>query len=497
MIKNSLKQVACLLMFCFFLLKGWAQSVDTEEHSVMSLQHAFKSGTISPEIIIQKALKKAEQYKKYNFFIKMDSEKSIMTAASKATLLFRNKKIVGPLQGVPVVIKDNIDVMDYPTTDGTSSLIHHVAQKDSDVVRKLRQAGAIILGKTNMHELAFGATSNNFYFGAVHNPYDYEKFPGGSSGGTAAAIAAGIIPIGIGTDTVGSTRAPAALCGIPGFRPTINRYSTVGVIPFSKTLDTIGTMARTVSDLILLDQIFMSNPVQVLEPYPLKGLRVGVPSNSFLFQNLDPETEQVVNQALKKLKESEVDLIAIDFPLVSNVEIISTFPILVYEVFNDFPLWLKKHVKNITIQELINKIASPDVKAGFMDIWKYPISKMIYTVSLKARGQLQASYIDCFNKYRISAIIFPTTPLPARNIKESVFEVNLNGKQKRTDTIYTRNTIYGSTAGIPGLSIPIGLTKSGLPVGLEIDGLSKDDMNILRIGLAFESLFGRLKRPVL
>jgi mandelamide amidase len=268
-----------------------------------------------------------------------------------------------------------------------------------------------------------------------------------------------------------------------------------GVIPLSKTLDTIGTMARNVADLILLDQIFTNKTIQINAPYSLKGLRIGIPNDSFLFQDLDPETSIVINQALKKLTDSGVNLIKIDASFITNIELVSILPILLYDVFNDFPLWLKKSVKNVTINELINKIASPDVKKAVTDIWKLPTSQKLYTLSLEIRTQLQIKYLNYFNKYHISAMIFPTTPLPARTIKDSVYFIELNGKKHHTATIYTRNTLLGSSVGVPGLSIPIGLTKSGLPVGLEIEGLKNEDMKVLQIGLAFESLFGHLPRP--
>lgn len=485
-----------LALSCFYCWEVQAMPIEAHENSISTLHEQYMSGTLTPDQVLKKSLETANQFKNYNFFITLNSKSAIL-AAHEATLLFKNKKNVGPLQGIPVVIKDNIDVEGIVTTDGTPSLISNKAKQDATIVRKLRQAGAIILGKTNMHELAMGATSNNFYFGAVHNPYAYEKFAGGSSGGTAAAIAAGIVSIGIGTDTAGSTRIPAALSGIVGFRPTIYRYAMDGVVPVSKTLDTVGLMARKVSDIILLDQLLTDKSIQKVEPYPLKGLRIGVPRHSFLFEDLDPETKEITDIALKKLADNGVELIEMDFKMIPNIGIVATYPIVSYEMYNDLPVWLDKYSPKVTIEQLITKIASPDIKSDADEIWKFLIKPQLYNFSLLMRTQLLGEYIKYFKQYTIAAVVFPTTPLPARNVKDSVFVVDLNGKKVDTATAYTRNTIHGATAGIPGLSIPIGLTRSGLPVGLEIDGLNNEDMKILQIGLAMESIFGHLTTPVL
>ncbi len=159
----------------------------------------------------------------------------------------------GPLFGLPIPIKDSVNTHDYPTTAGTPALRGFRPAQDAPVVKALRDAGALVLGKTNLHELSFGWTSDNHAFGAVHNPYAPTRIPGGSSGGTAAAVAAHMAPLGVAEDTQGSIRVPAALCGICGFRPTTGRYSTRGCVPISPLFDQIGPHARTVSDLALFD----------------------------------------------------------------------------------------------------------------------------------------------------------------------------------------------------------------------------------------------------
>ncbi|MBL4876142.1 MAG: indole acetimide hydrolase, partial [Cohaesibacteraceae bacterium] len=198
----------------------------------------------------------------------------------------------GVLCGLPVAIKDNINTTGYPTTAGTTALLGHTPKENAPVIRSLINAGAYVGAKTNMHELAFGITSNNAVTGPVLNPFDNSRIPGGSSGGTAAAVAAGILPIGLGSDTGGSCRVPAALCGLVGFRPTTGRYNSNGVVPISHTRDTVGTIARTVGDVELFDQVLRSGPAGVSGAEPMEHIRLGVPQEVF-FEDLEPETEKI------------------------------------------------------------------------------------------------------------------------------------------------------------------------------------------------------------
>ena len=181
---------------------------------------------------------------------------------------------MGALHGLPILIKANIATANVPTSAGTPALRDYRPASDAPVVARLFSAGAILLGKTNMHELAYGITSNNGAFGAVHNPYNPALIPGGSSGGNGAAIAARMCPAGLGTDTGGSVRIPAALCGIVGLRPTVGRYSGAGIVPLSRTMDTAGPMARSVEDLVLLDSVITGQNAPV-QPAALRGLRLG------------------------------------------------------------------------------------------------------------------------------------------------------------------------------------------------------------------------------
>ena len=188
-------------------------------------------------------------------------------------------------------MKDNLDTAELPTSGGTPGLAGNRPKRNAAIVDKLLGAGAIVLGKTNLHELAYGITNNNAAHGPARNPYAPDRIPGASSGGTGVAVAARIAPGGIGTDTGGSVRIPAALCGIVGLRPTTGRWSQAGVVPISHTRDTPGPMTRSVADCALLDGVVTGGPVEAA-PVPLKGVRIGVPRKHF-WENLDPELEKI------------------------------------------------------------------------------------------------------------------------------------------------------------------------------------------------------------
>lgn len=197
-------------------------------------------------------------------------------AAKTADSLQKDGAELGPLHGVPIVVKDNIAAEGLPATGGTPALKNWVPSSDAEVLAKLKEAGAILLGKTNLHELAFGITSNNAAFGAVANAYDSRRFAGGSSGGTGAAVGGHLAPAGLGTDTGGSVRIPAALNGVAGLRPSSGRYLQGGIIPISKTRDTAGPLARSVEDLVLIDGIITGTGA-ALTAADLKTIRIGVP----------------------------------------------------------------------------------------------------------------------------------------------------------------------------------------------------------------------------
>ena len=221
---------------------------------VVAATEAIRRGDISAEALAAALLKRAESLAALNAFTALEPARAL-EAARAADRARSAGAPLGPLHGVPIALKDNIDTADLPTSAGTPLLRDHRPRRNAAVAQALFGAGAILFGKAGMHELAFGITSNNAAFGAIRNPYDHSRIPGGSSGGSGAAVGARILPASIGSDTGGSVRIPAAFCGVFGFRPTLQRWSQAGIVPIAATRDTAGPLARCVADLALLDAV--------------------------------------------------------------------------------------------------------------------------------------------------------------------------------------------------------------------------------------------------
>jgi mandelamide amidase len=472
-----------------------AGAQDLTELSATEAAARIRAGTLKSEDLVRALVDVIERKRDLNAFITFDRDRAI-ASARKADTLAARKTFAGPLHGVPIVVKDNIHVAGLPNSAGTPALRDFVPTRNAPVAEKLIRAGAIVLGKTNMHELAFGITSNNAAFGPARNAYDPSRIAGGSSGGTANAIAARMAAAGLGTDTGGSVRIPAALNGIAGLRPTLGRYSQDGITPIAHTRDTAGPMAREVADLVLLDTIITGARDRVTAA-PLKGLRLGV-CRALFFRSLDPATEQLADATLDRLQAAGAELVDVDMPGLVDLDGKISFPIALYEARADLTRYLKRYRPALDLATLAGRIASPDVNGLFASAIvpgaKDAIPEKVYLDALAARPLLQRLYAETFRKHNIVALVFPTTPLPAAPIGDDE-KTLLNGVEVPTFPTFIQNTDPGSNAGIPGLSVPIGRTAAGLPVGLELDGPTGSDRRLLGIGLTLETLVGRLPAP--
>jgi len=445
---------------------------------------AFQSGELRVLEYIQGLLERCERFRYLNAIISQDPEK-ILKAARQADRDISSRNARGSLHGIPILLKDNIDTAELPTTGGTPALKNHQPVQNAPIAQALIDEGAIIFGKANLHELAQGVTNNNSAFGQVLNPFDPDKIPGGSSGGCGAAVSARLVPVGIGTDTGGSVRIPAALCGIVGFRPTIGRYSQAGIVPISHTRDTAGPMTRSVADAVLVDRVISGNKNSVY-PANLRGLRLGVPRTPF-YENIHTSVADSMEAALNRLQGYGIDLVEADMPEVENLDKAAGFPIAMYETVSDLNRYLAEHETGLDYSSLVAAVASSDVKAILeRQLGQDAVSKERYEKAMhEIRPKLQAVFHECFRKNRLSGIVLPTTPLPAITIGPDN-NITLNGEIVPIFPTFIRNTSPSSVAGIPGLSVPAGMSPEGLPIGMEIDGPFGKDDELLSIALALE-----------
>src|SRR5439155_6700170 len=254
--------------------------------SAVAAVAAMRKGEIKAEDYAQALLDRAQSLERLNAFRTLDREK-VLEAARAADKARASGAALGALHGLPIPVKDSVNTKSLPTSNGTHALRDFQPQADATVLKPLFAQGAILMGKTNLHELSFGWTSNNGVFGPVRNPYDLNRVPGGSSGGSGAAVAARIAPLAIAEDTLGSIRVPASMCGLAGLRPSFGRYPDDGIMPLTTNkLDQVGPLTRSVADLVLFDTVVTGQHAQ-LAALPLKGVRIGISPEYFL-SGLDP-----------------------------------------------------------------------------------------------------------------------------------------------------------------------------------------------------------------
>ena len=457
------------------------------------------AGKTTSTALTSAAIARAKANTKLNAFVTLDEAGAMKAAA--AFDASRKKGACKPLGGVPIVIKDNIEVAGLPSSAGTAALKGFVPKMDAPVAAKLRAAGAIIIGKTNMHELAFGISGYNAAFktgpeAGVRNAYDPSKIAGGSSSGTGTAVGLRIVTAGLGTDTGGSVRVPCAFNGCASLRPTVGRYPQGGIAPISHTRDTAGPMAATVADVAILDRIIAGGGA--VTPANLKEVRLGVVKT--MLANLDGDTEAAFRAALDKLKSAGVTIVDVEMAKLGELNGKVGFPLALYEAYDDMVAYLKKSGTGVSIEDLAKGITSPDVKGtydGLVIPRKLPgpnntvvDAKPAYDDAMKtARPALQALYKDTFAKNKLDAIVFPTVPKVA-------IAAQPDSSSLENFLLFIQNTDPGSNAGVPGIQIPVALgASSKLPVGIELDGPAGSDRRLLAIGMAMEKIFGRLPAP--
>lgn len=453
---------------------------------------AIRDGDMTSRDYVEALIGQDEHWAAINAFTARDHE-ALRASAAAADKLRASGAKLGPLHGVPVALKDNIATAALPTTAGTAALRNYRPRANAAAAQKLFDAGALLFGKNNMHELATGITNNNPTFGAARNPYDPALIPGGSSGGTGAAIAARVVPAGLGTDTGGSVRIPASLCGTTGFRPTSGRYPGAGLVPYPSAMATAGPMARCVADLALFDTVITGEPG--LPATRLEDLRIGVPQRVF-FDDLDAEVARLLRSVLELLRQAGVTLVHESVRGLEELMAAGRGSPSMQEAQDGYSSFFGN--SGIDAEQFVSQVADPRVRErlarSLLGGTGMPSTDGPTAAEIRQRYRdlMQSYFVD----HRLDAMIIPPTPLPARPIGHDA-TVALNGRQVPTFQTYVRNTLVGSAAGLPGVVLPAGLTRSGLPVGVEFDAPAGHDRQLLSLALAVEPQLPAIPGPLL
>jgi mandelamide amidase len=470
------------------------KSLQLTNHTASELLERLNSGSISAVEVADEVINKIGETGNLGAIAAFDP--NAYRVQAEASDRRRAREEAGCLDGIPLVLKDNINTADLPTTGGTGALVGMIPTKDAPAAAALRREGAILAAKAVMHELAFGITSNNSVTGPARNPYKPSMIPGGSSGGTAAAVSARQFPAGLGTDTGGSVRIPSALCGLIGFRPSVGRYAGEGVIPISNTRDTIGLIARSMADIRLLDGVMANRSASESKSRDVRSLRIGVPRTR-LWENLEPGVEKLADDFMTRLAVEGVTFVEADFSEIWELNDNTGFPVALFEVMRNLPAYLEDAGYGVSFDDLLAGVGSPDVK-GILSSQKgdEAMPEAAYRAAIEQhRPKMQQIYKDYFKNNRLDAVIFPTTPLTARPIGHDE-TVELNGNQEPTFPVFIRNTDVGSNIGAPGISLPMGLT-SGLPAGIELEGLPDGDDSLLIVAASVSRYLNDIPPPTL
>ncbi len=448
--------------------------------SIAELASSIRARAVSPVELVEMFLARIERFAALNAFITVTADVALADARA-AELEIGRGEYRGPLHGVPVSLKDLIDTRGIRTTSGSRILSERVATGDAAVTERLRAAGAVLLGKNALHEFAFGVTNDNPHFGPTRNPWRLDRIPGGSSGGSGAAVAAGLGPASLGTDTGGSVRIPASLCGVVGLKPTYGRVSRRGVFPLSWTLDHVGPLARTVEDAATVLQAIAGpdpgDPSTLGHPVPgfvaglrqtLAGARVGIVTDAY-HEEMTDDVRAQFRAALDVLTSLGLRAEPVPYPR-PNEGRTSAFAVILAEAASIHEDWVRDRPEDYGPETL------DLLRQGlFVTAAQYLRAQKVRTLLLREIEELLRPY---------AALVLPTTPATAPAIKQKT--IALAGREVEVRSLLTRFTRLINLVGLPAISVPCGFGMDGLPVGLQIVGRPMDEQTILAIAHAYE-----------
>ena len=448
---------------------------------------------ISPVELFNEAMERIHRLQpKLNSFITITEEEA-RKAATEAESEIRKGRYRGPLHGIPISIKDLFATRGIRTTAGSKVLAKWIPDYDATAVAHLQQAGVVLVGKTNMHEFAYGVTNENPHFGPARNPWDPTRIPGGSSGGSAAAVGSFQCAASLGSDSGGSIRTPAAVCGVVGLKPTYGRASRYGAIPLAWSLDHVGPLTKSVEDAaIMLAAIAGPDPMDPSSssrPIPdyrkdmrasIRGLRLGV-ARQYFSENVDTEIQKLVSAAIRQMEGMGATLVEVDIPALENCAAMEAH-ITLAEATSYHEPYLKKQADDY----------GPGVRIN-LEAGRY-LFATDYVKSQRARTLLKRNFNEAFKWAEV--IVSPTLPA----LPPLVGEVWVKSGDLREHVIdaFLRFNIPYDLTGLPAISVPCGFSSAGLPIGLQIAGRAFEESTILRFAHAYEqSTDWHLARPTL
>jgi mandelamide amidase len=428
-----------------------------------------------------------------NGYIHQNPDALLAEARAADDKLAKDAKSCGPLHGVPIALKDNINTIDAPTTGGTPALKGRVPKTNAPSWQCLRDAGALLAGKANMHELAFGGTNDNLAYGRAQNPFDPARTPGGSSGGSGVVVAARLAPAALGSDTGGSVRVPAGLCGVTGFRPTLGRYSTVGVVPLSRSRDTLGPMAHSVEDIALLDGL-MANDAAPLHPVLPRSIMIGVDRARF-FEKVHADVLAVLDAAMAQLTRAGITFVDIKADPDAEAVKDGSATVMGNELVADIRAYLAEFAPGLTMEEVHAQAASPALKARWaVRLAETPgTNAAAYNAFINEQlPALQRRHNAIFSENNLDAFIAPATPETALPFAGD--DTVLRNGAAVSSWFYFDNTNFAPVRGNPSIALPAGLS-GGLPVGLLLEGMIGRDRELLAVAKAVETILAVSLRP--
>jgi aspartyl-tRNA(Asn)/glutamyl-tRNA(Gln) amidotransferase subunit A len=452
---------------------------DVVHLDVRGLSRLLASRELSAVELTERYLSRIEEHNAVlNAFITVDAGQALEQARAADRRLI-DGHTVHPLTGIPVALKDTIPTAGLRTTGGSRVLGDWVPDEDPRLVSRLRSLGAVIIGKANLHEFAYGGTSENEHFGPVRNPWDPRRVAGGSSGGSAAAVAAGLCAVAVGTDAAGSVRVPACQCGIVGFKPSYGHVHTRGLIPLGWSLDHVGAIARTVADAELLqnaisETLTTAATLGAAQPPAVEDLKIGVPT-TYAFAGVQDDIVQRVEEALDVLRGLGVTVTEIEVPGLDRAPDVA-YVILAGEASAYHSQWWPDRADDYGA-DLRRKLEAA-----------MRLSARDYVQAQRARAQIVASLAAVLED--VDAIVTPTVPLAPQPVGQR--EVSFAG-QTRPSTgggVFIRLTAPFNLSGGPAISVPCGLTDEGLPTGLQIASAPGEDELVLRLAAAYEHAHG-------